>query len=435
MSRPPRIHPDLGLLVPQVYLPGPDIDLQRWAAIAVDQFTSQPEYWAQVERLVGAAPSTLRLTLPEIYLEKPGEAERIGQIQTAMRQYLDAGVLQPHGGFIYVERTLGHGVRKGLMLALDLERYEYTPGATSLIRATEGTIVERLPARTKIRAGAALELPHILVLIDDPGRRVIEPLAAARDRLEQLYDFELMCGSGHLAGYAVGDAGLEQQVVGALRGLAGGKGENPLLFAAGDGNHSLAAAKVLWEELKPRVGMDHPARYALVEVVNIHDEGLSFEPIHRVLFGLRQDFTAFLRRSCGERLTCTPVASAAALVERVAAAREGAGHTVGIVGGSDSAFCAVEIADPVASLPAGTIQELLDVFMEGGGADKIDYVHGEEVALRLGSQPGNLGLCLPHLDKADLFRAVLRDGVMPRKTFSLGEAHEKRFYMEARKIV
>lgn len=432
MSRPPRIHPDLGLLVPQVYLPGPDIDLQRWAVIAVDQFTSQPEYWAQVERLVGDAPSTLRLTLPEIYLEKPGEAERIGQIQATMRQYLETGVLQLHEGFIYVERILGRRVRKGLMLALDLERYEYTPG-TSLIRATEGTIVERLPPRTKIRAGAALEVPHILVLIDDPGHTVVEPLAAAREQLEKLYDFELMLGSGRLVGYAVGDLALEQQIVGALRGLVGGSGGAPLLFAAGDGNHSLAAAKVLWEELKPRAGMDHPARYALVEVVNIHDEGLSFEPIHRVLFGLRQDFFAFLRESCGKRLTCTPVASAAALVERVAAAREGAGHTVGIVGGSGC--CAVEIADPSASLPAGTIQELLDAFMAAGGADKIDYVHGEEVTLRLGSQPGNLGLCLPHLDKAELFRTVRRDGVMPRKTFSLGEAHEKRFYMEARQIV
>lgn len=428
-----RIHADLGILVPQVYLPGPGIDPQRWAVIAVDQFTSQPEYWARVERLVGGAPSTLHLILPEIHLEKPDEAERIGRIQATMRQYLEAGVLQPHEGLIYVERHLAGRTRKGLMLALDLERYEYTPGATSLIRATEGTIVERLPPRRKIRAGAALEVPHILVLIDDPERGVIEPVAAARDRLQQLYDFELMFGSGRLAGYALGGDGLEEQVVRGLRGLARGAGPEPLLFAVGDGNHSLAAAKVLWEELKPAVGMDHPARYALVEVVNAHDEGLSVEPIHRVLFGLRQDFTAFLRQACGTRLTCTSVASAAALVERVAAARGRAGHTIGMVGGG-SGFRAAEIADPAASLPAGTLQDLLDAFVGAGGAERIDYVHGEEVALRLGSQPGNLGLCLPHLDKAELFRAIRRDGVMPRKTFSLGEAHEKRFYMEARKI-
>jgi hypothetical protein len=434
MSRP-RVHADLGLLVPQVYLPGPGIDLQRWSVIAVDQFTSQPEYWARVEGLVGDAPSTLRLTLPEIYLGAADEAQRIGQIQATMRRYLERGVLQPHEGFIYLERTLGTRTRKGLMLALDLERYEYTPGAASLVRATEGTIVERLPARTKIRAGAALEVPHILVLIDDPGRTVVEPVAAAKGRLEPLYDFELMLGSGHLVGYAVGDAGLEEQVVRGLRGLAGEAGGQPLLFAAGDGNHSLAAAKVLWEELKPNAGMDHPARYALVEVVNVHDEGLGVEPIHRVLFGLRQDFAAFLRRACGGRLRFAPVASAAALVEEVAAAKGGAGHTIGLVGGPDHPFGLLQIADPQASLPAGTIQELLDAFMEAGGAEKIDYVHGEEVALRLGSQPGNLGLCLPHLDKGDLFRTVRRDGVMPRKTFSLGEAHEKRFYMDARKII
>lgn len=428
-------YPDLGIFVPQVYLPAPGIDPQRWAVVAVDQFTSQPEYWAQVEHWVGDAPSTLQLVLPEVHLEKPGEAQRIGQIQATMRQYLEAGVLQPHEGFIYVERYLGGKTRKGLMLALDLERYEYTPGATSLIRATEGTIVERLPPRTRIRAGAALELPHILVLIDDPAHTVVEPVAAARDRLEKLYDFELMCGSGRLVGYAV-DPALEQQLTGGLRGLAQRAGAEPLLFAVGDGNHSLAAAKVLWEELKPRVGMDHPARYALVEVVNVHDEGLSFEPIHRVLFGLKQDFFAFLHQACGKRLTRRPVAGPAALVGQVAAARGGSEHTIGMIGGgSGSPCCAVEIADPSASLPAGTIQDLLDAFMEAGGAEKIDYVHGEEVTLRLGSQPGNLGLCLPHLDKAVLFETVRRDGVMPRKTFSLGEAHEKRFYMEARKIV
>lgn len=430
-----RTHPDLGILVPQVYLPAPHVDLQRWAVIAVDQFTSQPEYWQQVEHLVGDAPSTLHLTLPEIYLDQAGEQERIARIQATTRQYLEAGTLQPREGLIYVERRLEHRTRKGLILALDLEGYDFTPGSASLIRATEGTIVERLPSRRKIRAGAALELPHILVLIDDPGRTVVEPVAAAREQLEKLYDFELMCGSGQLAGYAVPAGGLEEQVVAGLRGLAGAAGPQPLLFAAGDGNHSLAAAKVLWEELKPRVGPDHPARYALVEVVNVHDEGLSFEPIHRVLFGLRQDFLAFLHRACGDRLRLHPVASAAALVEQVAAARHGAAHTLGLVGGgSESGYCAIEIAGPSASLPAGTIQDLLDTFMAGGGAERIDYVHGEEVTVRLGSQPGNLGLCLPHLEKADLFRTVRRDGVMPRKTFSLGEAHEKRFYMEARRI-
>jgi hypothetical protein len=231
----------------------------------------------------------------------------------------------------------------------------------------------------------------------------------------------------------VDDPALEAEVIAALRGLARAAGEKPLLFAVGDGNHSLAAAKALWEGLKPRVDRDHPARHALVEVVNLHDEGLSFAPIHRVLFGVKQDFTAFLRQRCGERLGCIPLAGPEALVERVAAAREEAGHTIGLIGG-EHPFCALEIASPGASLPAGTLQELLDAFLEEGGAERIDYVHGEEVALRLGSQPGNLGFCLPPLDKAGLFRTVRREGVMPRKTFSLGEAREKRFYLEARRI-
>ena len=256
-------------------------------------------------KIVGDAPSTLNLTLPEVYLEKPGEAERIQNIQATMREYLDEGILQPREGLIYVERTVGGKTRKGMMLCLDLERYDYTKGSTSLIRATEGTIVERLPPRMKIRQGAALELPHILVLIDDPQRTVIEPVGAAKAELEKLYDFDLMLDSGHLTGYAVSER-LEAQVVAALRGLAKpetfaakygiGKDEPVLLFAMGDGNHSLATAKAIWEKIKPQVGMDHPARYALVEIENVHDEGLEFEPIHRVLFGLKKDFFAALKK-------------------------------------------------------------------------------------------------------------------------------------------
>ncbi len=298
-----KIYPDLGILTPEVYLPKPGVDLHKWATIAVDQFTSQPEYWEQVEQIVGAAPSTFRITLPEIYLEKPGEAERIESIQKTMREYLEAGLLQPREGLIYVERTVAGKTRKGLMLCLDLERYDFNKGSTSLIRATEGTIVERLPPRIKIREGAPLELPHILVLIDDPEQTVIEPIAAAKESLEKLYDFDLMLESGHLTGYAVKD---EAQVVAALRNLAqpevfaakyGVSADLPvLLFAMGDGNHSLATAKAIWEKNKLTVGMEHPSRYALVEIENVHDEALEFEPIHRVLFGLKTDIYAALER-------------------------------------------------------------------------------------------------------------------------------------------
>ena len=436
-----KTHPDLGLLIPEVYLPRPGIDLHKWAVIAVDQFTSQPEYWHEVEAIVGDAPSTLHLILPEIHLEQPGEAERIQQIQTTSQQYLDAGILQPHAGLIYVERSVGGKTRRGLLLALDLECYDYAAGSTSLIRATEGTIVERLPPRMKIRAGAALELPHILVLIDDPQRTVIEPIGAAKHRLTPLYDFDLMLDSGQLAGYAVDKADLEHSVIAALRNLAdpqtfAAKYDLPsdrpvLLFAMGDGNHSLATAKAIWEQIKQSVGRDHPARYALVEIENVHDEGLEFEPIHRVLFGVKTDFLAALRETFGANFTFTATADVAALIDRVDTAC-GPPHTIGFVGGNTHGV--IEIAHPASNLPVGTIQTFLDGFLKAGGANKIDYVHGHDVTVRLGSQPGHVGLYLPGMKKSDLFKTVILDGALPRKTFSMGDAREKRFYLEARRI-
>jgi len=433
-----KLYPDLGILIPEVYLPKPGLDPHKWAAIAVDQFTSQPEYWEQVEKIVGEAPSTFRITLPEIYLEKPGEAERIQGIQKTMREYLEAGLLQSREGLIYVERTVAGKTRKGLMLCLDLERYDFNKGSSSLIRATEGTIVERLPPRIKIREGAPLELPHILVLIDDPERTVIEPIAAAKASLEKLYDFDLMLESGHLAGYAVKD---EAQVVAALRNLAqpevfaakyGVSADLPvLLFAMGDGNHSLATAKAIWEKNKLAVGMEHPSRYALVEIENVHDEGLEFEPIHRVLFGLKTDFFAALQASFGANFTSSPVANPHEMVKRVNAGEAGK-QLIGIV--NEKGCFVGAIANPSTNLPVGTLQAFLDPFLKQGGAEKIDYVHGEDVTVRLGSQPGNVGLYLAGMAKGDLFKTVILDGALPRKTFSMGEAREKRFYMEARKI-
>jgi len=436
-----KIISDIGIQIPQVYLPKPGTDLKKWAVIACDQFTSEPEYWHDVEKIVGDAPSTLNLTFPEVHLEKPGGAERIQSIQAAMRKYMDEGILQPHEGFIYVERSVAGRTRKGVVLCLDLECYDYTKSSTSLIRATEGTIVDRLPPRMKIREGAAMELPHILVLIDDPNRTVIEPLGAAKSKLEKLYDFDLMLDSGHLAGYAVSGE-FENQVVEALRGLARpetfaakygiGADKPVLLFAMGDGNHSLATAKAIWEKIKSQVGMDHPARYALVEIENVHDEGLEFEPIHRVLFGLKKDLFAALQSAFGANYKYTPVASAEEMVKAVDSA-EGEKQAIGLVGGGRQ-FGVVEIAHPSTNLPVGTIQAFLDPFVKDGGAEKIDYVHGEDVTVRLGGQPGNAGIYLPGMHKSDLFKTVILDGALPRKTFSMGEACEKRFYMEARKI-
>lgn len=436
-----KIISDLGIQIPQVYLPQKGTDLTKWAVIACDQFTSQPEYWNEVKKIVGDAPSTLNLTFPEVYLEQPGGEERIKNIQATMRRYMEEGILQPHDGLVYVERTVDGKTRKGIVLALDLEAYDYNRGSSSLIRATEGTIVDRLPPRIKIREGATVELPHILVLIDDPNCTVIEPLSEAKPKLETLYDFDLMFDSGHLTGYAVNQE-LEAKVIEALRGLAQpetfaakygiGNDQPVLLFAMGDGNHSLATAKAIWEKIKPEVGMDHPARYALVEIENVHDEGLEFEPIHRVLFDLKKDLFAELEKTFGVNLTYKPVASAEEMVEAVDSAT-GAKQAIGLVG-AGKGFGVLEIANPSSNLPVGTIQSFLDVFLKEGGAEKIDYVHGEDVTVKLGSQPNNAGFYLPGMSKSDLFKTVILDGALPRKTFSMGEAREKRFYMEARKI-
>ena len=436
-----KIISDIGIQIPQVYLPKAGIDLHKWAVIACDQFTSEPEYWHDVEKIVGDAPSTLNLTFPEVYLEKPGEEERIQSVQSTMRKYVDEGIFQSRDGLIYVERTVGGKTRKGVMLCLDLECYDYNKGSSSLIRATEGTIVDRLPPRIRIRQCATIELPHILVLIDDPQHTVIEPLSAAKPKLEKLYDFDLMLDSGHLAGYAVSDE-YENQVVAALRDLVKpetfsakysvGKDEPVLLFAMGDGNHSLATAKAIWEKMKPQVGMDHPSRYALVEVENVHDDVLEFEPIHRVLFGLKKDLFAELKKTFGDNFSYTEVANGAEMTQRVDSA-EGGKQAIGLVGGGKS-FGVIEITNPSSNLAVGTIQSFLDVFLKNGGAEKIDYVHGEDVVERLALQAGNAGFYLAGMDKSELFKTVILDGALPRKTFSMGEAKEKRFYMEARKI-
>jgi hypothetical protein len=359
-----------------------------------------------------------------------------------MHDYLRRDLFVEREGFVLVERTAGGKTRHGLMLELDLEQYDYNKGATSLIRATEGTILERIPPRVRIRSGAPLELPHILVLIDDPERTVIEPLVAASRGQLPLYDFELMLGSGHLTGHLVADRQLAQQAIAALGrlsdpavfaakyGLAAGTA--PLLFAMGDGNHSLATAKAIWEQVKPQVGRDHPARYALVEIENIHDTGLEFEPIHRVLFDARPDTLAALFELYSDRCQLVPCANAQAMMDLVER-EERPEHTFGVV--TPEGFSVAYVARPPSNLPVGTLQTFLDAWGKSGGFAKIDYVHGHEVVARLGAQPGNIGFYLPAIAKDSFFKTVIVDGALPRKTFSMGEAKEKRFYMEARRIV
>jgi hypothetical protein len=436
-----RNYPQVGVQVADILLPKTGIDLQKWATIACDQFTSQPEYWEKVAELVGDSPSTFHLILPEVYLGTPEEERRIRSAQETMRRYLEQGLFETYTGLIYVQRSVNGKTRHGLMLALDLERYEFTPGAQSLIRATEGTILERIPPRMRIREGALLELPHILVLIDDPEHSVIEPVAEQAGRLPLLYDFDLMLGSGHLRGHWVNDAHLEQQVIQALERLATpevfyakygvGPEKGILLFAVGDGNHSLATAKSVWEKIKSQVGPDHSARYALVEIENLHDAGLEFEPIHRVLFNTRRNVETELKAYFGERVklqTCANTAEMMALVDN----HRGAEHAFGII--SPEGFRVAWVSHPPSNLPVGTLQAFLDTWLKQESGVKIDYIHGHDVVCSLGSQAGNYGFYLPAMPKTELFRTVILDGVLPRKTFSMGEAIEKRFYMEARRI-
>jgi hypothetical protein len=435
-------YPSIGVQIPKVLLPKASIDHHRWAVIACDQFTSQPEYWRSVEEIVGDQPSTLDLVLPEIFLDTPLEEERIQRTHQKMQEYVEEDLFDVYDGLILVERTVNGKTRHGLMLALDLEQYDYNKGSQSLIRATEGTILERLPPRMKIRSAATLELPHILVLIDDFHHYVIGPLVERKAQLEKLYDFELMLGSGHLRGYGVKDEALQEEVVAALKwlaspetfnqryGLSGDQGI--LLFAMGDGNHSLATAKAIWEQIKSTVGMDHPARYALVEIENVHDQGLDFEPIHRVLFGVKGDVMAALRRHFGSRLQIIPCRDAAEVL-KIERELQGNVQAFGVI--TPEGTSVVCICEPETNLAVGTLQNFLDVWMKAGGAEKIDYVHGEDIVTSLGSQPGNAGFLLPAMDKSDLFKTVILDGALPRKTFSMGEAREKRFYMECRRIV
>ena len=427
--------------LPTLCLPRPGLDLSRWAVVACDQYTAEPEYWQQAEALVGDAPSTLRLIFPEVYLEHAEAPARIGRIQVAMQQVQAQGLLVDHAGTVLVERTVDGRTRRGLMLELDLEHYDFSPTSTSRIRPTEGTIVARLAPRIAVRRQAALELPHILVLIDDPDGTVIEPLAATREALAPLYDTPLMLGGGQVRGFAV-DAARAATALQALSALAEParfeqrhgvpSGTPPLLMAVGDGNHSLATAKALWDETKATLGPDHPSRWALVEVENIHDKALHFAPIHRLLFGVTGDLRAALRQALGEHVRVTRVPNADTMRQHVSTAPAGT-QAIGLI--EPGTGCSViDITAPPSPLAVGTLQPLLDAFLQQGGATQIDYVHGDDVIERLGQQPGCAGFHVPALGKHELLTRVVHGGPLPRKTFSMGEAHEKRYYVEARRI-
>ncbi len=433
---------------PEVLLPKPGIDLTKWAVIACDQYTSEPEYWEKVREFVGDEPSTLNLIYPEVYLGEPNADARIARIREHMKLYLDRRIFEEYEGFIYVERQTGSGLRKGILVCLDLESYDYRKAAESLIRATEGTILSRIPPRVRIRDGSPLEIPHIMVLIDDPQNLVLGPLESRKAGLRKLYDFDLMMNSGHLTGYGVQGEDLEKAIVAGLRSLADARAfagkyglslETPvLLYAMGDGNHSLATAKTIWEKTKETGGdlcavMESTLRYALVEVVNLHDPALVFEPIHRVLFdiapgrNLVEDFIRFYGGRC-RFSDCQSPATMRALVDE----RPGLSHRIGLI--LPGGFGVLEVDKPDSNIAVGTLQSFLDAFMAEKGAREVDYVHGAETVMRLGQGQGSAGFYLPAMEKRQLFKTVILDGALPRKTFSMGEAWEKRFYTEARRL-
>lgn len=443
---------NIGLHVPEILLPSKDIDPCKWAVVACDQYTSQPAYWEEVKNIAGDSPSTLKLTFPEIFLKDDDKDERISKINETMDKYLKEGILEAQKpGFIILDRSTAHTPsRKGLMVALDLEKYDYNKGSQSLIRATEGTVLDRIPPRVRIREKAKIELPHIMVLIDDPEKTVIEPLFENTGLYKKKYDFELMQNGGHIKGWMIEDEISISKIASALAKLAQpdvftnkyGVAEDKgiLLFAVGDGNHSLATAKAHWENVKAANKLDgasiHPARYALVELVNVHDEGIVFEPIHRVLFGIDGNKVLEELKSCfnnGSTVKSQLYGSEMEMKQAHDKAKTKTNtHNIPFV--LESSFGLLSIQGPSHNLEVGTLQAALDKLTQKLPHMEIDYIHGEEVVTVLGSKKGHMGFYLPAMNKHDLFKTVILEGALPRKTFSMGEADEKRYYLECRKI-
>ena len=417
-----------------ILLPAAGVPLDPWACIAVDQFTSQPEYWQRAEHLADGKPSTLHIILPEAYLGTPQEAERLESIRRTMEEYRKTVLTRKVHGYVYVERTQMDGtVRQGLVGAVDLDAYDYAKGSKPAIRPSESTVVERIPPRLKVRRGATLETPHVMMLADDADCTLIEPIGLMKNQLPPLYDGELMLGGGHLRGWAVEDPALIAGIDAALAALAdpaafarrwpAAKGQQPMVLAVGDGNHSLATAKAYWEELKPTLSEEqrrtHPARWCLAEVCNVHSPAIEIEPIHRVVFGVgAKELYAALDAWDQQQGSSTTMSD-----QRLRLA-DAHGES------------AVALANPPAPLTVGSVEAFLADFLPAHPGVTVDYIHGESTALALASDPAKpaTAILLPDFAKADLFKGVVLGGVLPRKTFSMGHAEEKRYYIECRRI-
>ncbi len=421
----------------EILLPKEGVDLQKWAALACDQFTSQPEYWQEAEDFVGDAPSMLKLMLPEVYLEKPDTEARIDAIYEEMDKALETTLLQKINGYIYVERTMENGaIRQGLVGCVDLEAYSYEKGAQCNIRPSENTVIERIPPRLAVRRKASIESPHILMLIDDVKESVIEPFAKKKEGLRKVYDENLMLEGGLLRGWAIENEADYKAIDAALLSLLnsddfysryeGVKGTcEPFNMAVGDGNHSLASAKALWEEIKPTISeaeqATHPARFCLLELENIQSPAIEVESIHRVIFNISYADIKAAAKAYAEKNSLEIIDG------------EAEGQTFVILNGSERKVLTVK--NPVHPLPAGSFEAFYAEFAKAFPNAEVDYVHGEDAVRELVEKRSATGVLLPEFNKSDLFRGVALGGVLPKKTFSMGHAREKRYYMECRKII
>lgn len=407
----------------QVFRPAdiliPKTDMHAWSVVACDQFTSEPEYWEKVYEIVGDKPSALRLILPEAELGiKDPEAES-ENINCMMAEYLRAGIFEEYKqSYVYVERRLNGGmIRRGIIGAFDLEAYDWAEGTHSPIRATEHTVEDRLPPRVKVREKALLEMPHIMIFMDDPADVVF----AAAEKGEKLYDFELMQRGGHISGWLIRDNTALESAAEKLADAQEltkkyGTAADPMIFAMGDGNHSLAAAKKNWENVKSRLPENEwescPARYALAELVNIHDEAISFEPIHKVIFdtdpdGFADEAKSFFAGKTGEGRSIELITASGSETLSVS------GMTIGELIGNCEDFCKAFIA------------------RHGG---RIDYIHGDDECRYMSERANCAGILLPRMEKSELFRSVMRSGPFPKKSFSIGHGNDKRYYLECRRI-
>lgn len=404
-----------------------NIDMTKWSVVACDQYTSEMDYWNRVEEIVGDSPSTLRITLPEIFLENSDVNERINKINNTMKEYMDSDLFyELSDSMIYLERTQADGrVREGLMGMVDLEDYSYEKGSQTLIRATEKTVIERIPPRLKVRENALLELPHIMILIDDEKKNIIESLKNEVTDSDIVYDFDLMENGGHIKGYKLNNDSMSKVEEG-LESLADKdyfekkynvKDKGVLLFAMGDGNHSLATAKTNYENLKKTMSeeeyLNHPSRYALVELVNLHSDALEFEPIHRVIFDTDVD------KLISE------------LYKYYDINEDGNGEYFELV--TKNMDKKLYIANPKSNISVGSIQMFLDEYLKENRG-KLDYIHGDETTRSMGREEGNVAILFEAMPKEELFRTVILDGALPRKTFSMGHSYDKRYYLESRKI-